>query len=34
MWHRHTGQWYRLHSFVTLDEALRLIETEELLWPL
>jgi hypothetical protein len=34
MWHRHTGQWFRLHSLVTLDEALRLIASEELLWPL
>jgi len=34
MWHRHTGQWFRLHALVTLDEALRLIASEELLWPL
>lgn len=34
MWHRHTGQWWCLHSSVTLEEALRLIETEELLQPL
>lgn len=34
MWHRHTGQWWRLHSSVTLEEALRLIETEPLLQPL
>lgn len=33
MWHRHTGQWWRLHSAVTLGEALRLIETEPLLQP-
>ena len=33
MWHRHTGQWFRLFSSVTLEEALRLIETEELLLP-
>lgn len=33
MWHRHTGQWFRLFSSVTLDEALRLIETEGLLQP-
>jgi hypothetical protein len=33
MWHRHTGQWWRLHSAVSLDEALGLIETRELLWP-
>jgi glutathionyl-hydroquinone reductase len=31
MWHRHTGEWRRLHSSVTLDQALRLIETEPLL---
>jgi hypothetical protein len=34
MWHRHTGQWFRLHALVTLDEALRLMASEELLWPL
>lgn len=34
MWHRHTGQWWRLHSAVTLEEALRLIETEPLLQPI
>lgn len=34
MWHRHTGQWFRLHASVTLEEALRLIEAEELLHPL
>jgi hypothetical protein len=33
MWHRHTGRWRRLYSGVTLEEALRLIETEELLHP-
>jgi hypothetical protein len=33
MWHRHTGQWRRLFSSVTLEEALRLIETEPLLQP-
>jgi hypothetical protein len=33
MWHRHTGQWWRSHLSVTLNEALRLIETEELLQP-
>lgn len=33
MWHRHTGQWWRLHSSVTLEEALHLIETEPLLHP-
>lgn len=34
MWHRHTGQWWRLHTSVTLEEALRLIETEPLLQPI
>ena len=34
MWFRHTGRWWRLHSCVTLEEALHLIETDELLHPL
>jgi hypothetical protein len=33
MWHRHTGQWFRLHAAVTLDEALHLIEANGLLHP-
>jgi hypothetical protein len=33
MWHRHTGQWFRLHSSVALEEALGLIETDGLLHP-
>jgi hypothetical protein len=33
MWHRHTGQWVRVFASVTLQEALRLMESEELLWP-
>lgn len=33
MWHRHTGQWFRLYAAVTLDEALALIMKEELLRP-
>lgn len=33
MWHRHTGQWYRLHLSVTLTDALHLIETEPPLQP-
>jgi hypothetical protein len=33
MWHRHTGEWWRLHSSVTLEEALRLIEADPLLQP-
>ena len=34
MSHRHTGQWFRLHSSVKLEEALRLMETDEMLYPL
>jgi hypothetical protein len=34
MWHRHTGQWFRLHAAVTLEEALRQITTDGLLQPL
>lgn len=34
MWLRHTGKWWRLHSAVTLDEALLLIEAEPMLQPL
>lgn len=33
MWHRHTGQWWRLHSAVTLEDALRLIESSPALQP-
>lgn len=33
MWRRHTGQYWRLHSSVTLEEALHLIETEPFLRP-
>jgi hypothetical protein len=33
MWHRHTGQWHRLYSGVPLAEALRLLETDEVLAP-
>jgi hypothetical protein len=33
LWRRHTGQWWRSHSSVTLEQALRLIETEPLLQP-
>lgn len=33
MWHRHTGQWWRLHSAVTLEEALQMIRSEQLLQP-
>ena len=34
MWLRHTGRWWRLHSSVSLVEALRLIETDGRLQPL
>lgn len=33
-WHRHTGRWHRLYGGVTLSEAFRLIEDDELLHPL
>jgi hypothetical protein len=33
VWHRHTGQWWRLHCSLTLEEALRLIEIEPMLQP-
>jgi hypothetical protein len=34
MWLRHTGQWWQLHAAVTLEEALRLIETKPMLQPI
>jgi hypothetical protein len=30
---RHTGQWWRLHTGVTLAEALHAIETDPMLCP-
>lgn len=33
-WMRHTGQWWPVHKGKTLAESLRLLETEEFLWPL
>jgi hypothetical protein len=33
MWRRHTGQWWLLHRSATLEEALRMIETEPFLQP-
>jgi len=30
---RHTGQWWRLHVGVSLAEALRILETDEVLYP-
>ena len=32
-WMRHTGKWWRLHSGVTLVEALRILETDGVLHP-
>lgn len=34
MWHRHTGQWFRLYAALTLDEALHRVSSNELLHPL
>jgi hypothetical protein len=34
LWQRHTGQWWRQHASVTLEEALQLIATEPRLQPL
>jgi hypothetical protein len=33
IWHRHTGQWFPYHASATLDEALRMIETDPILQP-
>lgn len=32
-WMRHTGKWWRLHTGVTLVEALRILETDGILHP-
>jgi hypothetical protein len=32
-WMRHTGKWWPVHTGVTLAEALRILETDELLYP-
>ena len=32
-WMRHTGQWWRLHTGVTLAEALHILETDGILHP-
>lgn len=32
-WMRHTGKWWRLHVGVSLVEALRILETDEVLHP-
>ena len=32
-WHRHTGEWYRLYRDLSLEEALKAIQTDELLHP-
>jgi len=34
MWHRHTGQWFRLYPSMSLAEALRSIEEDGHLQPL
>ena len=34
MWHRHTGQWFRVYQSQTLDEALESIRNNGLLHPL
>lgn len=34
MWHRHTGQWFRLYRGKTLKDALDIVAADELLWPL
>ena len=33
-WMRHTGKWWRLHTGVTLAEALHILETDGILHPL
>jgi hypothetical protein len=33
-WHRHTGQWWRLYSGLTLDEAIQTIKADGHLQPL
>jgi hypothetical protein len=33
LWKRHTGQWWLAHASVTLEEALRLVETDPHLRP-
>lgn len=33
-WMRHTGKWWRLHTDVTLAEALHILETDGILHPL
>ena len=33
-WHRHTGQWWRLYSGLTLDEAVQTIKADGHLHPL
>lgn len=32
-WRRHTGQWFRVYAAVTLEEALHLVSTDEMLQP-
>ena len=33
-WMRHTGTWWRLHSGVSLGEALKILETDPILHPI
>ncbi len=33
MWHRHTGQWFRLYRSISLNEALRCVEEDGHLHP-
>ena len=33
IWHRHTGQWFKRHASVNFEEALHLMETDELMHP-
>jgi hypothetical protein len=33
-WHRHTGQWFRLHQGLTLNEAIDTLTSDGLLHPL
>ena len=33
MWFRHTGKWWCLHASLPFPEALRMVETEEILAP-
>jgi hypothetical protein len=32
-WHRHTGEWFRLHRGLTLAEAMQTLKTDRILHP-